>query len=112
MGGLVRHHARARALAGARVSDAHDRDLAHERVAVEQVLDLTRAQLLTRADDDVLDAALDREVALVVQLAEVAGPEPAVRGEGVALERRIAVAHEELRPAGLDLAIADADLVG
>src|SRR5262249_57498801 len=72
----------------------------------EQVLDLARADVLALADDDVLRATRDAEVALGVERSQVAGAEPAVAGEGLGVERSVEIAEEALRTAGEDLALA------
>src|SRR5262245_8331485 len=72
----------------------------------EQVLDLARADVLALADDDVLRATRDAEVALGVERSQIAGAEPAVAGEGLGVERPVEIAEEALRTAGEDLALA------
>ena len=69
-------------------------------VRVEDVLDLLGRDVLALADDDVLEPAGDDQVAVGVETAEVAGVEEAVGVEGVGVERRVDVAHEQLRARG------------
>ena len=52
--------------------------LANRRVLVEHLLDLARIDVVTAADDHVLLAVDDEEVAVLVDLAHVAGVQPAV----------------------------------
>src|SRR5262249_56487070 len=89
----------------------------------EQVLDLARTDVLALADDDVLLAAGDPEIAIAVERAQVAGAEPAVGGEGLLVEGAIEVAEAALRSAREDLTLLpgrplhavvvdDPDLVG
>ena len=75
---------RARVLAEPRVGRGDDRDLGDAGHAQQQLLDLARADVLAAADDDVLLAVGDREVAVGVEHADVAGREPAV-----GVERRL-----------------------
>src|SRR3954447_10046380 len=52
--------------------------LAHRGVLVEDLLDLARIDVVATADDHVLLAVDDEEVAVLVDLCHVAGVEPAV----------------------------------
>src|SRR5215831_11430614 len=74
-------------------------------MGAEQVLDLPRAHVLALADDDVLLAPGDAEVAGFVDDAEVLGAEPAVGREGGGVERRIGVAEEAFGAPREDLAL-------
>jgi hypothetical protein len=47
----------------------------------ERLLDLDRVHVLTAADDHVLDAIGQEQVALVIEIAAIAGAQPAVLGE-------------------------------
>ncbi len=67
------------ALAEPLVGHRHDRDLAHRRVRVQQLLDLGDRDLLAAAVDHVLDPAGDPQEAVVVDRRQVAGAVPAVR---------------------------------
>ena len=78
----------ARVLAEPRVGRRDHRDLGDARHAHEQLLDLLRAHVLAAADDDVLLAIGDREVAVGVEHADVAGHEPAVGVERASVVRR------------------------
>src|SRR5262249_36554780 len=62
----------------------------------EQILQLARADVLTLPDDDVLPPPGDAEIAGGVEPPEVAGAEPAVRGDGLGVERGGPVAEEAL----------------
>src|SRR3712207_5380400 len=52
--------------------------LLHRGVLVEDLLDLARVDVVAAADDHLLLAVDDEEVAVLVDLAHVARPEPAV----------------------------------
>ena len=52
--------------------------LAHRGVLVEDLLDLARVDVVAAADDELLLAVDDEEVAVLVDAADVAGAEPAV----------------------------------
>src|SRR3954469_22252611 len=68
-------------LAPGRVGHADDGDLHDRRVLREHPLDLGRVHVLAAGDDHVLEPVLDEHEALVVDAAQVAGAEPAVRGD-------------------------------
>ena len=104
-GGTVAHtdHG-AHLLAHALVGDADGRGLGDVGVLVEGGLDLGGVDVLTAADDDVLQPVDDVEEAFVIEPAEVAGEEPAVaegsgRGLGV-----VEVAPHDSGPSQPDLA--------
>ena len=60
------------------VGRADDRDLAHAGMAREHVLDLERVDVLAARDDHVVEPAVEPEVAVLVEPADVAGVVPAV----------------------------------
>src|SRR6185437_638820 len=60
------------------VGDAHDRGLPDRRVLVEHLLDLARVDVVAAADDQLLLAVHDVEVAVLIDAAHVAGVQPAV----------------------------------
>src|SRR5215210_5923610 len=64
-------------LAVALVGDADDLHVGDVRVAVEELLDLARIEVLAAADDHVLDAPDDPQVALLVHHRKVARVHPA-----------------------------------
>ena len=66
------------ALAEPLVRLADDGDLAHAGMAREDVLDLERVDVLAARDDHVVDAAVEPEVAVLVEPPDVAGAVPAV----------------------------------
>src|SRR5436190_13251376 len=66
-------------LAVARVGDADDLHILDLRVAVEELFDLARIDVLAAADHHVLDPADDVAIALRVDRCEVAGVHPAGR---------------------------------
>jgi hypothetical protein len=63
------------------VRHADHRALGHAGHVVEVALDLGGIDVVAAADDQVLAAADDGDVAALVHLADVAGLEPAVGGE-------------------------------
>ena len=90
---------------------ADGRDVGHRRVQGEQVFDLLRGDVLAAADDHVLLAVGDRQVAVGVEPPDVAGAEPTAGEERVGIERRIAVTDEQFGAEADDLAVlAEADL--
>jgi hypothetical protein len=66
-------------LAVAIAGDADDVRIGDPGQAVQEFLDLARAEVLGTADDHVLDAADDAEVAVGVHDSEIAGVHPSVR---------------------------------
>ena len=63
------------------VGHADHRRLEHVRVLVQRLLHLARVHVVAAADDHLLLAVDEKQVAVVVDVADVAGGEPAVRGE-------------------------------
>ena len=104
IGAGLHAHERARALTEPRIGRRDHRDLGDARHAHQLLLDLDRADVLAAADDDVLLAIGDREKAVLVEHADVAGHEPTARREGGVGELRVGVADEALGPAAPDLA--------
>src|SRR6266542_5419539 len=103
---VARDHDRARALPEARIGHAHDGHAGDLGMRVEQVLHLDDRDVLAAADDQVLGAPGDGEVAVAVERAPVARLEPAVRR--VALEGELwplEVADELGRPADEQVAL-------
>ncbi len=76
------HHERVDILAAHLVREADDRRLLHLRMLVQHQLDLLGKDVAAVADDHVLDAVEDIEIAVLIEAADVAGTQPAV------LERR------------------------
>ena len=110
LGALLRVERDQRDQVGPPVAD-HDA-LGDERVLLDLGLEVRRGDVLAaRGDDDVLLAAGDRQVAVVVELADVAGVQPAVDER---LPRRLlvlVVALEDVRAPDQDLAVVgDLDL--
>ena len=92
-------------LAPAVVGHADDRDLGHGRVLGQDLLDLGRVDVLPAGDDHVLEPVLDEEVAVVVDVPDVAGAEPAVVGDRLGgVVGLVQVAHHPLRRAEPELA--------
>src|SRR5207247_11011058 len=54
------------------------RDFAHAGVPEQHLLDFARIDVGAAADDDVLGSILEREVAVGIERAEIAGMQPAV----------------------------------
>ena len=87
-----------RHLAAPRVEDADHRGLAHARLFEQHFFDLARIDVEAAGDDQLGGAPAQREAAGGVQLAHVAGPEPAF-GERVRRRLRVApVAGETVGP--------------
>ena len=102
-------------LAPALVGQPEDGDLAHGRVADDDLLDLDRVDVLAAGDDHVLLAVDERDVAVLVDLAEVAGVEPAAAervgrrpGQHPVAGEDVLAAHEQLA----DVADRDVPVVG
>ena len=74
----AQRHEGARAFLEPRIGHRHERGVGDHRDAVERGLDLDDRDVLAAADDHVLAAAADADVALGVHAREVAGVEPAV----------------------------------
>jgi hypothetical protein len=73
---------------------------------LEVVLDVGRREVLAAGgDDDVLLAARDREIAVVVDRAEVAGVQPAILDRAEAGIGAVVVAGEDVRAFDEDLAV-------
>ena len=87
--GIGELHDGADPLARVRIGHADDGDVGHLGVRVEEVLHLLGRDVLTLADDDVLEPTGDDEVAALVEPTQVAGAEEAVLVEGVGVERRV-----------------------
>ena len=87
-------------------------DVLNELVAVELVLDQLRGHVLAVAEDDeVLFSAVEVEEAVLVHIAQVAGAEPAVLGEGLGGELRVVdVAHHHGGALHLNFAVHKANL--
>src|SRR5690606_3541290 len=92
-------------LAPVRVGDAEDDRLRDAGVAGDRGLDLARIDVLPAADDEVLEAAGDGDVAALVHDADVAGVQPAVGVDGLrGRVGQVVVAEHDLVAAGADLA--------
>src|SRR5205807_7869159 len=92
-------------LAVARVGDADDLNVLDLRVAVEELLDLARIDVLAAADHHVLDPADDVAIALRVDRREVAGVHPARRVDRLArLLRVVPIAEHDRVAAGQEFA--------
>src|SRR5689334_16035326 len=99
------HHQRLDGLAPLLVRYADDGDLRDVGMAEDDVLDLDRRNVLAAGDDHVLLAVADRQVALVVDGAAVAGVEPAALQRLRRLLRLLPVALEDDVGTGEHLAL-------
>ena len=87
------------------VGHADDGDAGDPVDVVDEVLDFGRVDVLAARDDHVLEPVRDVEVAVGVEIAEVAGAEPAVRRERAGRRLgEVEVAREDVRAGDLDLA--------
>src|SRR5205814_10092200 len=77
------HHYGGDVLAELWVRDGEDAGLEHSRMAQQDLFHFQRRDLLSAAVDDVLDAADDEEIAVGIEIAEIAGPEPAAADGGL-----------------------------
>ena len=75
---LLRHHDSATTLAQPLVGIGHNGNLADGGMLVEKRLDLHDRNILAAANDHVLRPAGDPDVALIIDLGEVAGVEPSL----------------------------------
>lgn len=101
----AQHHDGGDVFAELLMRDGEHAGLQHRRMAQQDLFDLQGRDLLPAAVDDVLDAADDEEVAVGVEIAEVAGPEPAVAEGGPCRRLVIIIAAAHVRPAQHDLAM-------
>ncbi len=92
------HHG-AHVLAEPGIGRGDDRDLGDVGEGRDRLFDLGRGDVLAAADDHVLQTVGDREEAVGVEDAHVAGAVPAVVVEGVGAQRRIGVADAQVGPA-------------
>ena len=91
-------------LAAVAVGHADDRGLEHVRVLLQHILDLARVDVEATDEDHLFLPSADEEVAVVVELANVAGVQPAVvkrLGRG---RRQVPVAAHQLWAARQHLA--------
>src|SRR3546814_20744526 len=70
----------------------------------QQRLDFLRRDILAAANDDILLAVGDEQIALGIEPADVAGAVPAARQEGARIERGVELTEKKLRPARGELA--------
>src|ERR671933_2051153 len=101
---LLERDERLDGLAAVLVRDADDRRLADRRVAVEDVLDLARPDLIARGVDLVLLAVDEVEPAVRVHEADVAGPERSAGERVLGLLGLLPVARHDHRAARDELA--------
>ena len=93
-------------LAEQRVGHGHGGGDRHGGMGGHHLLDLDRADVLAAADDEVRRPAGQPQVAVGVQLADVAHPHPAVLGVQLVVVGAAQVAHAQRRPAANRLSAA------
>ena len=93
------------ALSRARVGHSEHGRFRDVGMAVEQLLDLDDRDVLGVADDDVLDATRDADVAVHIDRPEVPGVEPSVGIDRILVERRVDVTGEALGTLKLELTL-------
>ncbi len=86
-----------------RIGKRRDAGLQHRGVGEQCGLDLHRVDVFTARDDQVAAPIEHAQAALCIELADVAGVQPAARERGSALRRAPAVAAHQRRPAHQDL---------
>ena len=92
------------ALAEPLVGRRDDGALGDRRHLHERLFDLRRGEVQAAADDHVAQPIGDRQVAVLVEHAHVAGAIPAVAGDRARGQRRVRVAGEQVGPPRPDLA--------
>src|SRR4029077_20045211 len=100
----ARHHAGADALAKPRIGYAHHGGVAHLRMLIENFLDLARIDVGPAADQHLLLAADDLQIATLVEDAEIAGVEPAIGAERLVSLRIVVIADGDGGTTRQDLA--------
>src|SRR5262249_21206948 len=99
-------HTQAAALAETWIGHPNDGGVEDLGMHVQQLLNFAWKELLATAVDHLLQAAHDPHVASRVELAEVAGPKPAVGGEEFGISGGILVVAKVHRgPSGRDLTL-------
>ena len=97
--GLLKLHEHAHTFAEDRVRHRDGRGHSDCGMCRDRFFDLDRADVLSAAQDEVRRAAREREVALVVQLADVTHPHPAVFGVQLVVVGAIQIAEAQRRSA-------------
>ena len=100
----AQHDEGLRRLAAIGIGHADDRRLEHGRVFVERFLEDPRIDVVAAAEDDVLDAVDQEQVAVLVQVADVPGAQGAVAEDGLGVGRAAPIAGHHLGAADADLA--------
>ena len=101
---VFQHHAGDDDLAPVGIGYADRRDLAHVRMRQQRFLDFARIDIGAAGDDDVLGAVRQRQEAVFIEPADIAGAQPAVLqrlGIGLGI---VPIAEHHGRSLGLDLA--------
>src|SRR6185437_16400298 len=93
------------AFPGPAVRQPEDGRVRHVRVPTEQLLHLRGADVLSVANDDVLQSARDLDVPLLVNGPEVPRAQPPRVVEGTGGQARVHVAEHQLRCRGSELAL-------
>ena len=100
----TRHHDRGDVLAEHLVRHADDGRFEDRRVLVQHLLDLARVDVVAAADDHLLLAIDEEQVAVLVEVAEITGGEPALAVDrGRRRVRVVPVAADDRRSAELHL---------
>jgi hypothetical protein len=86
-------------LAESRIGDADRRRLQHLRVLIQHLFDLARIDVGTAADDQLLLAVDDLQIAVTVEHADIAGGEPAVGAEAAGIDLGVLVVADRHRGA-------------
>src|SRR5260370_33128252 len=83
---------------------ADDDALGDRRMLVDRLLDIAREDLVAAGDDDVLDAVDEKEITVGIEIADIAGMQPAIDENLRRLLVLAPVAGHDLRTANADLA--------
>ena len=99
----AQHDRRCDLLAQRGVRDGKGYGLRHRRVLEEHVVDFLRGDFFPAAIDDLLAAAHEKQVTVVIEKAVVSGLEPIARKRGLVRLRGAVVARHDARAAHYDL---------
>ena len=73
LGAVASHHEHAQPLAELLVGNADGRGLEHPGMQVQEILDLSREDVLTAGDDHLVVAPVDEEATRGVEMADITG---------------------------------------
>ena len=102
----TQHPAHQNVLAVMPIGDAHSGGIEHSRVAQQRLVNLSGSYVLTALDDQLFDAARDKEKAVAVPMPQVTRSQPAIGGKSCAGGFRVLVIP------GHDVGAANGDLSG